>query len=190
MTTRKARPLEGQVALVTGGGKGIGRAIALALSARGVRVVVTGRTERALGEVVGEIANAGGKARHLAGDVRDPAHLEAAVARALSVFGALDIAVSNAGPPGPLFAAAEVAMKGPGRLLAIANTQAIDPSVAAAARELAPRGITSNALHPSWIDAGPFLEPEDVAEVAVFLCTSAADRITGQSISLCGRSGG
>ncbi len=81
------RTLEGKTALVTGGGKGIGRAIALALSARGVRVVVTGRQERALGETVGEIAHGGGKARHLAGDVRDPAHLAAAVARAHDVFG-------------------------------------------------------------------------------------------------------
>ena len=45
--------LDGKVALVTGGGKAIGRAIALALAARGVRVVVMGRTERALGETVG-----------------------------------------------------------------------------------------------------------------------------------------
>jgi NAD(P)-dependent dehydrogenase (short-subunit alcohol dehydrogenase family) len=134
--------LEGQTALVTGGGKGIGRAIALALAARGVRIVVTGRVERALGETVGEIAHGGGKARHLAGDVRDPVHLAAAVDRAIDVFGRLDIVIANAGQSGhvPLgselaraeailhtnlmgayytFNAAVPRMEGPGHLIAI-----------------------------------------------------------------------
>lgn len=138
------RTLEGKTALVTGGGKGIGRAIALALSARGVRVVVTGREEKALGETVGEIAHGGGKGRHLAGDVRDPAHLAAAVGRAIDVFGGLDLVVANAGQAdlvalgGDLaraeaifetnlmgayytFNAAVPHMRGPGRLLAMSR---------------------------------------------------------------------
>ncbi len=92
--------LDGRTALVTGGGKGIGRAVALALAAQGANVIITGRDERALGEVVGEIAFGGGKARHLAGDVRDRAHLAAAVARAVDTFGGLDIVVANAGRSG------------------------------------------------------------------------------------------
>lgn len=180
------------MALVTGGGSGIGRAIALALAARGVRVVVTGRTERALGEVVGEIANAGQKARHLAGDVTDPAHLDAALARARGVFGGLDVVVSNAGPPGPVFAAAARAMTGPGRLVHVARAAEVDPAVRDAARDLALRGITANAVFAEWGDAGPPLEPEDAAEVAVFLCTSVAEHLTGQCFTLRGlrRSGG
>jgi NAD(P)-dependent dehydrogenase (short-subunit alcohol dehydrogenase family) len=94
------RFLEGQVAIVTGGGKGIGRAIALELAGRGARVLVSGRDERALGEVVGEIAHAGGEARHVAGDVRDPIHVCGLVARASEVWGGLDIAVANAGKSG------------------------------------------------------------------------------------------
>src|SRR5207237_9911517 len=88
--------LDGKVAWITGGGKGIGRAIALALAARGVRVLVTGREEKALGYVVGEIANGGGKARHLVADVRDPLHAENAVAKAIATWGALDIVIANA----------------------------------------------------------------------------------------------
>jgi NAD(P)-dependent dehydrogenase (short-subunit alcohol dehydrogenase family) len=90
------RPFAGQVALVTEGGEGVGRAVAMALAARGVRVVVTGGAERALGEVVGEIANGGGTARHRAGDMRDAAHVQAAVQKSLDAFGRLDIVVANA----------------------------------------------------------------------------------------------
>jgi NAD(P)-dependent dehydrogenase (short-subunit alcohol dehydrogenase family) len=140
------RPLEGQVALVTGGGKGIGEAIALGLSARGARVLVTGRSERELGEIVGEIVHGGGQARHLAGDVRDPAHARAAVARAIDTWGRLDLVVANAGVAGNValgetggaerakdildtnlfgtylaFDAALAVMRGPGRLLAISS---------------------------------------------------------------------
>jgi len=141
------RTLEGQVALITGAGRGIGQAIALALAAKGVRIIVTGRTEKALGETVGEIVYGGGKARHLAGDVRDPAHLDAAVTRAIETFGGLDIVIANAGVGGRIalgeeperarailetnlggtyntFAAAAPRMKGPGRLLALSSVLA------------------------------------------------------------------
>jgi len=87
--------LDGKVALVTGGGEGIGKAVALALAARGVRVVVTGPDERAIAETVGEIASGGGKARHLAGDDREVAQIEAAARKAVDVFGALDIIVGG-----------------------------------------------------------------------------------------------
>jgi len=88
--------LDGQVAWVTGGGKGIGRAIALALGARGACVLVTGREERALGYVVGEIANGGGKARHVVADVRDPKAAARAVEKAIATWGRLDVVVANA----------------------------------------------------------------------------------------------
>lgn len=89
--------LDGRVAWVTGGGKGIGRAVALALAARGVRILVTGREEKALGRVVGEIVNGAGKARHLVADVRDPARALEAVKKAVDTFGSLDFVIANAG---------------------------------------------------------------------------------------------
>jgi 3-hydroxybutyrate dehydrogenase len=141
-----AEPLEGHVAIVTGGGRGIGRAIALELAGRGARVLVTGREEPALGETVGEVAHAGGQARHLVGDVRDVAHARAAAARAVEAWGRVDIVVANAGiagttrmgdPAGPAraqaivetnllgayfaFDAALTVMAGPGRLVAISS---------------------------------------------------------------------
>jgi NAD(P)-dependent dehydrogenase (short-subunit alcohol dehydrogenase family) len=200
----KGALLDGQVALVTGGGKGIGRAIALALAARGARVVVTGRSERALGEVVGEIAHGGGAARHLAGDVRDASHVRAAVARAIEVFGRLDIAIANAGiavgdareiiETGLLGAhatldAALAAMTGPGRLVVVsrvrentacrASNAGVVGLVRALAIEARPRGVTCNALS---IESPA--EPEAVADVALMLCSRAADTITGQAIVL------
>jgi NAD(P)-dependent dehydrogenase (short-subunit alcohol dehydrogenase family) len=83
------------VALVACGPDGIGREIALALAARGVRIVVTGADERAIAEIVGEIAFGGGKARHVAGDPTDPAVVRAAVARATETFGAINLAVAD-----------------------------------------------------------------------------------------------
>src|SRR5258708_26860714 len=92
--------LEGQVAIVTGGGKGSGRAVALELAARKASVLITGRDERALGEAVGEMANAGGRARHLVGDVREPEAAARAVARAKELWGGIHIVVANAGVAG------------------------------------------------------------------------------------------
>src|SRR5580658_313806 len=89
--------LSGQVAVVTGGGKGIGRAIALELAGRGARVLVAGRQERALGEVVGEIAHGGGQARHIAGDVRDEAYLQTLISRATDTWGRIDLGGANGG---------------------------------------------------------------------------------------------
>lgn len=90
--------LEGKVALVTGAGKNIGRAIALRLARDGAAVVVNGRSDRAAVEAVaGEIAAMGGRAiAHLA-DVSDEAAVAGMMGAAAAAFGGVDIAVSNAG---------------------------------------------------------------------------------------------
>jgi len=84
--------LTGKVAIVTGAGRGIGRATALALSDRGVLVVGVDLDEDALLELA---ARTGGST--FTADVRDPAHADAAVAHALRRHGRLDIVVANAG---------------------------------------------------------------------------------------------
>lgn len=179
--------MEGRTALVTGGGTTVGRAIALALAARGVRIVVTGRDEKALGETVGEVVHGGGKARHLAGDQTDPGHLAAAFERAKGTFGVPDIAVvaEALGAEKALNMLAKH-VGSPGRLLVALALPASGSSPLALARELAlsvrERAITCNA-----IVLDPTTEEDaaaDAAELAVFLCTTAADRITGQAIGI------
>lgn len=90
--------LAGKVALVTGAGRNIGRAIALRLARDGAAVVVNGRSDRAAIEhVVAEIAQAGGTAVPILADVADPAAVAAMAAAVAAHFGGLDILVANAG---------------------------------------------------------------------------------------------
>lgn len=89
--------LTGKTALVTGAGKGIGRAVALALAAEGVRVALLARTEAQLQAVAQEITDLGGQAVVVAADVADRAAVEAAVAQALQALGTIDILINNAG---------------------------------------------------------------------------------------------
>lgn len=100
--TRMTSPygLQGRVAVVTGGSRGIGRAVAGALAAAGAQVCVTARDTRAVRRTADELGGAG-----LAGDVADPAHLQELNAFALRTFGRIDVLVNNAAtnqPYGPL----------------------------------------------------------------------------------------
>jgi peroxisomal 2,4-dienoyl-CoA reductase len=88
--------LSGRVALVTGGGTGIGRHIAAAMGAHGAGVVIFGRRQAVLDEACAAFTAAGIDCLAIAGDVRDPAAVGAAMAATLSRFGRLDIVVNNA----------------------------------------------------------------------------------------------
>jgi NAD(P)-dependent dehydrogenase (short-subunit alcohol dehydrogenase family) len=88
--------LEGRVAIVTGGGGGLGVGICTTMAAAGAAVVVAGRTPETLAPVVEEIAAAGGKAVAVEVDIADKASVEAMVADAVVAFGGVDILVNNA----------------------------------------------------------------------------------------------
>lgn len=90
----------GKVALVTGGGSGIGRAAALALARSGAAVVIGNRNADQGEAVVAEIVSAGGKARFQRTDVSKSADVKALVTHALTSFGRLDLAFNNAGMEG------------------------------------------------------------------------------------------
>jgi 3-oxoacyl-[acyl-carrier protein] reductase len=90
--------LENKVALVTGGSRGIGAAIAKRLAANGARVAITyARDADAAAKTVKAIERAGGKAVAIKADATDPAAVKAAVDKAVASLGKLDILVNNAG---------------------------------------------------------------------------------------------
>ena len=86
-----------KVAIVTGGGSGIGKSTALALSNAGYSVVVAGRRPEPLDETVAEIEKAGGKGLAVQGDVGDPSNVEALFAKVMETYGRLDLLFNNAG---------------------------------------------------------------------------------------------
>jgi NAD(P)-dependent dehydrogenase (short-subunit alcohol dehydrogenase family) len=94
---RPAASLEGRVAIVTGAGRGMGRAHAQVLAARGARVAVCDLDGDLAEETAARVVAAGGEAVGFAADIGDRAGAEAVVARAVEAFGGLDVLVHNAG---------------------------------------------------------------------------------------------
>lgn len=235
------RPLDGKTALVTGGSRGIGAAIARRLARDGAAVAITYVNGAAAAEaVVRAIQDQGGKALAIRADNADAAAAAAAVAHAAEALGRIDILVNNAGifHAGPVaeFSAADFdrtmainvraafvavqavlpVMPDGGRIVSIGSNLALrapTPGLSlystskaaiagltqALARELGPRRITVNVVHPGSTDTdmnpadGPhaadqralmanpagYAAPEEIADVVAHLASPAARSVTG-----------
>jgi 3-oxoacyl-[acyl-carrier protein] reductase len=233
--------LDGKVALVTGGSRGIGAAIARRLAADGAKVALTYvNGDEAAANVVKAIEAEGGTALALKADASDAADVEAAIATVAQTFGRIDILVNNAGifHAGPIetlslsdfdatfsinvrsaFVASRAAlavMPDGGRIISIGSNLAVratSPGLSlytaskaaiaglsqALARELGPRRITVNAVHPGSTNTdmnpadGPharaqkglmsnpagFADPGEIADVVAYLASPAARSVTG-----------
>ena len=130
-------PFGGKATIVTGAGRGFGKAIALNFAKQGASVTVTSRSKAQLDETVREIEAAGGKALAVAGDVTNRDDVNMVVAAARDAFGPADILVSNAGITGPF---------GP--------VWAIDPDEWWEAHQVHVRGalLYSNAVLPEMVE--------------------------------------
>jgi len=100
MVPSRMRDISGTTAFVTGGSKGIGRAVAVALCRAGVHVTITGRDEATLeasADAIRGTAGVAGEVLPVVADVRDPDALERAAAATVARFGGIDLVVANAG---------------------------------------------------------------------------------------------
>ncbi len=241
--------LEGKVAVVTGGSRGIGRAIALALGRAGAQVAVTCTQQRAAAEaVVEELRQCDRTGRVYQFDVADAEATTQAFEAMIQDFGRLDILVCNAGvrrdqllvrmKPADWDAVIQTNLTGIfncaraatrtmlrqrwGRIIAISSVAGLMGNagqvnyaaskaglfgfVKSLAREVAPRGITVNAVAPGLIEtdmtaalteaqheallqqipSGELGKPEDVAACVAFLASDGARYVTGEVINVSG----
>lgn len=246
-TTTTTTALADKAALVTGGSRGIGEAVALRLATDGADVAFTYRDNTELAAaVVDRIKALGRRALAVQADSADPAAVRAAVDQAAAEFGRLDIVVNNAaiGVLGPVeelsladidrvlainvrapFLTSQAALRHlveggriitigscmaervafPGGSLYVTSKSALIGLTKALARELGPRGITANLVHPgstdtdmnpaegpsadlqrSFIPLGRFGQSSDVAATVAHLAGEAGRYITGATITLDG----
>jgi NAD(P)-dependent dehydrogenase (short-subunit alcohol dehydrogenase family) len=111
--------LRGQVAVITGGGRGIGRAIALKFAGEGAAVVVAARTKSEIEAVAMEIRGAGGRAAAVPADVAEEKHCEHLIRVSEAEFGRVDILVNNAGEYGPVKPVEEISPAEWDRVIAV-----------------------------------------------------------------------
>ena len=117
--------LEGKVAIITGGGKGIGRAISLAFAREGADVVVASRTETDLKEVASGIESIGRKSLAVVTDLTIPEQSLAMVDKTLEKFNKVDVLVNNSGIEGPMVNVTDMDLEGWTQLLAVNLTGAM-----------------------------------------------------------------
>ncbi|MBN2122966.1 MAG: SDR family oxidoreductase, partial [Deltaproteobacteria bacterium] len=111
--------LKDKVAIITGGGRGIGKAIALAFSAEGAAVVIAATTLSKLEETVSEIEAKGGRAKAVQTDITDEKQVERLVEETLETFGRVDILVNNSGIGGPTAGVVDLKLEDWNKVLSI-----------------------------------------------------------------------
>ncbi len=251
--------LSAKVAIVTGGGTGIGKAIAASLCKSGARVAILSRNSAHIDPTAAELVQLGLSALALPMDVRNKADVQRAVAEISSKWGAIHILVNNAGISGlsliddeaddkwhniidtnlngMYLITKEVLKRMPdnagGRIINISSVlgkfgvpgytaycttkHGMIGFTRALALEVVQRGITVNTICPGWVDtemaalginesaalqgitpqqfkaqavaAVPihrFLNPDEIAELVVYIASDAARGITGQALNICG----
>lgn len=132
--------LNGKSALVTGGGKGIGRAIALAFAREGADVAVAARTQPDLAAVAGEIRKTGKKGLAVVTDLSIPDQVGAMVDNTMNEFGKIDILVNNSGIEGPIVTVSDMDLDGWNHTLAVNLTGAMLSAKHVLARSMIPNG--------------------------------------------------
>jgi NAD(P)-dependent dehydrogenase (short-subunit alcohol dehydrogenase family) len=113
------KSLENKTAIVTGAGSGIGRAIAILYAAEGARIVVSDINEKGGEETVEQIKSAGGEAIFVKADTSNPVDSKKLVDEAVKAYGALHIAVNNAGIGGPISPVGDYPVDGWDKVIAI-----------------------------------------------------------------------
>ncbi|RZS95449.1 SDR family NAD(P)-dependent oxidoreductase [Cecembia calidifontis] len=113
------KTLDQKVAIITGGGSGIGKAISLLYSSEGAKIVVSDIDEKGGQETIAEIIAKGGEAIFVKADTSKPEDNKNVVEKAVEKFGRLDIAVNNAGIGGPLAPTGEYPIDGWDKTIAI-----------------------------------------------------------------------
>jgi NAD(P)-dependent dehydrogenase (short-subunit alcohol dehydrogenase family) len=111
--------LENKVALITGSGRGIGRAMARLFAKEGASVFLTARTESELAATAKEIEAEGGKAAFVTADLSQAAHVETVFSAARARFGHVDILVNNAGHYGPVMPVEEYPLEEFDKVIAV-----------------------------------------------------------------------
>src|ERR1700737_1268851 len=111
--------LAGKVAVITGGGRGIGRAIALKFAGEGAAVVVAARTESEIEAVAKEIRDAGGRTLAVPAGVAEEKHCEHLISASVAQFGHVDILVNDAGEYGPVKPVEEITAPEWDRVIAV-----------------------------------------------------------------------
>ena len=111
--------LKDKVAIVTGGGSGIGQAIAYQLAAEGARVVVSDLNDKGGNETVSRLRDQRRESIYMRADISKPADNESLVAATLKAFGGLDIAVNNAGIAGPSASVGDYPIEGWDKVIAV-----------------------------------------------------------------------